>query len=204
MPDGHTHRTYLPGFSHEWLLPLYDPLTKWLGIESAHRRLLDQADIQPGRRVLEIGCGTGNLTILAKWLHPEAHIIGLDPDPRALARAGRKAERKALSIQLDHGFSDALPYPDGSFDRVLSALMFHHLLSREEKINTLREVRRVLRPGGFFHLVDLAGERPKSGGHLAGLLHRHRREHAYAAENSGDRIPSLCAALAAGRCLARH
>jgi SAM-dependent methyltransferase len=131
MPDGHTHRTYLPGFSHEWLLPLYDPLTKWLGIESAHRRLLDQADIQPGRRVLEIGCGTGNLTILAKWLHPEAHIIGLDPDPRALARAGRKAERKALSIQLDHGFSDALPYPDGSFDRVLSALMFHHLLSRE-------------------------------------------------------------------------
>jgi ubiquinone/menaquinone biosynthesis C-methylase UbiE len=77
MPDAHPHRTYLPGFSHEWLLPpFYDPLTKWLGIESAHRLLLDQADIQPGHRVLEIGCGTGNLTILAKRLYPKAHIIG--------------------------------------------------------------------------------------------------------------------------------
>jgi ubiquinone/menaquinone biosynthesis C-methylase UbiE len=183
-------RTYLPAFDHEWLLPLYDLVTQWLGVESAHRQLLDQADIQPGHRVLEIGCGTANLAILAKRLHPKADIIGLDPDPKALARSRRKAERKALSIQLDRGFSDVLPYPDGSFDRVLSALMFHHLLSLDDKIKTLCEVRRVLRPGGSLHLLDLAGGMPTSGGRLARLLHRnhlHRTEHVQ--NHSGE--PSL-------------
>ena len=52
-------RVYLQAFGHQWLLTLYDPVAKWLGLEAAHRQLLDQADIQPGHRVLEIGCGTG-------------------------------------------------------------------------------------------------------------------------------------------------
>ena len=184
-----TQRIYLPAFGHQRLLPFYDLVAKWLGVEAAHRQLLEQADIEPGHRVLEIGCGTGNLIILAKRLHPKAVIAGLDPDPKALARTGRKAEQKGLAIQVDHGFADALPHPDASFDRVLSALMFHHLLSLDEKMKTLHEVRRVLRPGGSLHLVDLAGGRPTSGGRLARLLHRH--EHAHAEENSGDLIPAL-------------
>lgn len=123
-----TQRIYLPAAGHEWLLPLYDPLVKLLGGGSAHRQLVDQTGIQPGHRVLEIGCGTGNLVILVKRLYPRAEVVGLDPDPKALARARRKAERDALSIQFDRGFSDALPYPAGSFDRVLSAFMFHTCL----------------------------------------------------------------------------
>ena len=190
MAEG-TQRTYLPAFGHKWLLPLYDLVTKWLGIESAHRQLLDQADIQPGHRILEIGCGTGNLAILAKRLHPKAQIVGLDPDPKALARSRRKAERKALSIQLDRGFSDVLPYPDGSFDRVLSALMFHHLLSLDDKIKTLCEVRRVLRPGGSLHLLDFEGGVAPSGGHLTRLLHRHRHRTDHLRDDSGDGIPTL-------------
>lgn len=186
-----TQRIYLPAFGHQWLLPLYDLVTKWLGVEAAHRQLLDQAKIQAGHRVLEIGCGTGNLAILAKRLHPKADTIGLDPDPKALARARRKAERKALAIQFDHGFSDGLPYPDGSFDRVLSAMMFHHLLSLDEKIKTLREVRRVLRPGGSFHLLDFDGGTAPSRGHLTRLLHRHGHETEHSKDDSGDRIPTL-------------
>jgi ubiquinone/menaquinone biosynthesis C-methylase UbiE len=108
-----TQRIYLPAAGHEWLLPLYDPLVKLLGGGSAHRQLVDQTGIQPGHRVLEIGCGTGNLVILVKRLYPRAEVVGLDPDPKALARARRKAERDALSIQFDRGFSDALPYPAG-------------------------------------------------------------------------------------------
>ena len=115
-----TPRTYLPAAGHDWLLPLYDPVVKLLGSESAHRQLLEQAGIRPGHRVLEIGCGTGNLALLVKRLQPGAEVVGLDPDPKALARARRKAEREVLSVQLDRRFADMLPYPDGSFERVLS------------------------------------------------------------------------------------
>ena len=120
-------KTYVPGMGHDWFLSLYDPLQRLLGLESYHRELVDQAGIRPDHRVLEIGCGTGNLTLLAKRLHPQAEIVGLDPDPKALAHARLKAGRKALPIQLDRGFVQELPYPDASFDRVFSAFMFHHL-----------------------------------------------------------------------------
>ncbi len=179
-------KPYLPGFGHGRLLPLYDPLQRLLGFESYHRQLVDQADILPGYRVLEVGCGTGNLAILAKRLHPGAQVVGLDPDPGALARARRKAEREALSVLLDRGFAEELPYPDASFDRVLSAFMFHHL-GPEEKAKMLRETRRVLRPGSSLHLVDFGGEKMRSDGFLARLSHRSDRLR----DNFGDRIPTL-------------
>lgn len=149
-------RSYLPGMGRHWLLPLYDPLTRLLAIPAAHARLADAADLAAGQRVLEIGCGTGNLALLVKRRHPGATVVGLDPDPRALARATRKAARAGLAVQWDRGFADELPYPDGSVDRVLSALMFHHLEPAGRRA-TLREVRRVLAPGGSLHLLDFAG-----------------------------------------------
>jgi len=182
-----TQRIYLPAAGHDWLLPLYDPLVKLLGSDSAHRQLLDQASIRPGHRVLEIGCGTGNLVILVKRRHPEAEVVGLDPDPKAHTRGRRKAERDALSIQFDRGFSDALPYPAGSFDRVLSAFMFHHLLNSEEKTKTLLEARRVLVPGGSLHLLDFGGTTGRSQGYLERFLHRTERLQ----DNAGERVVSL-------------
>ncbi len=179
-------RTYIPAAGHDWLLPLYDPLVKLMGGESAHRRLIDQADLQPGERILEIGCGTGNLTILVKTLHPAVEIVGLDPDPKALDRARRKADRRRVSVQLDRGFSDELHYPDESYDRVLSAVMFHHL-KRDEKEQSLHEIRRVLKPGGSLHLLDLGGAHDRSDGFLAHLVHR--SEHVR--DNSGDTILTL-------------
>ena len=179
-------KTYLPGMSHDWLLPLYDPLQKLLGFESIHRQLVDQADIRPNHRVLEIGCGTGNLSILIKRLHPQAEVVGLDPEPKALARARRKAEREAISVQLDRGFAEELPYPDASFDRVFSALMFHHL-EPDEKDKTLQEARRVLKPNASLHLVDFGGAKVRSDGFIARLQHRSERLR----DNFGDRIPTL-------------
>src|SRR5215208_4830986 len=137
-------KPYLPAMGHDRLLPFYDPLQRLLGMESVHRLLVDQARIQPDQRILEIGCGTGNLAILIKRLHPDAEVVGIDPDPKALARAQRKARREALSVHLDRGFAEELPYLDASFDRVLSALMFHHL-GPKEKEKTLDEARRVSR-----------------------------------------------------------
>ena len=182
-----TQRIYLPAAGHEWLLPLYDPLVKLLGGDSAHRQLVGQTGIQPGHRVLEIGCGTGNLGILVKRIYPGAEVVGIDPDPKALTRGRRKAERDALSIQFDRGFSDALPYPDGSIDRVLSAFMFHHLLNPEEKTKTLLEARRVLVPGGSLHLLDFGGTTGRSQGYLERFLHRTERLQ----DNAGERVVSL-------------
>src|SRR5215475_15130062 len=120
-------RTYLPAAGYDWLLPLYDVFAKLIGSEAAHRQLVDQAGIEPTHHVLDIGCGTGNLTLLVKHLHPRADVVGLDPDPKALARARRKAEEGGFAVRFDRGFSDALPYADASFDRVVSAFMLHHL-----------------------------------------------------------------------------
>ncbi len=163
-------RTYLPPMGRRWLLPLYDPLTRLAGVTRLHDGLVDRATIQPGHRILEIGCGTGNLLITVAGRHPDAVVIGIDPDPAALRRARRKAARARLPVRLDRAFAGELPFSDGSIDRVLSSLMLHHL-DEEEKPRAMREIRRVLRPGGQLHLVDFAGSPPKKG--LSGhLIHR--------------------------------
>jgi ubiquinone/menaquinone biosynthesis C-methylase UbiE len=109
--------------------------------------------------------------------HPAVKLAGLDPDPKALERAKTKADAAAAPIRLDRGFSDALPYPDASFDRVFSCLMFHHLAGADEKLRTLQEVRRVLKPGGQFHLLDFAQPEPTGANALARWLHsRHGLE----------------------------
>ncbi len=89
-------RSYVPAAGHDWTLPLYDPLVKLLGGDRTRTVLVDHAAIRPGHRVLEIGCGTGTLTLVIKRLHPAVDVLGLDPDPKALARARRKAERAAV------------------------------------------------------------------------------------------------------------
>ena len=183
---GEQRRTYNPAAGHDWLLPLYDPLQKLLGADSARRELVKQASVRPNHQVLDIGCGTGSLVVLIKRLHPEAEVVGLDPDPKALARARRKVERAKLSAQFDRGFSDELPYPDASFDRVFSSFMFHHL-NRAEKAKTLNEARRVLKPGGSLHMLDFGGAEPRRESFLARALHsaEHMRD------NFEGRIPAL-------------
>jgi ubiquinone/menaquinone biosynthesis C-methylase UbiE len=175
-----TSRNYVPAAGKHWRLPFYDLMAKLLGADAARALFVEQAACRAGDRVLEIGCGTGSLLLLVKKAQPTADVVGLDPDPNALAIARRKARRAGVEISLDQGFADALPYPDASFDRVLSSFMFHHL-SRDVKEKTLREVRRVLRPGGRFHMVDFApsGASGKRG-FTAHLIHadRHLKDNA--------------------------
>src|SRR5262249_39118845 len=163
-------RTYLPAAGRDLFLPLYDPIVKLLGGGAARESLLAQARIRPTDRVFDLGCGTGTMDIVIKKQFPGVEIIGIDPDPRALARARKKAAREALAIQFDQGFGDQLPYPTASFDRALSSFMFHHLPS-EEKLNTLREVHRVLKLGGEFHMSDFEGPEDHEQGFIGRLLH---------------------------------
>jgi ubiquinone/menaquinone biosynthesis C-methylase UbiE len=174
---------YLPAAGHDLFLPLYDPFTKLFGFDAARRRLLDQAALQPHHRVLDVGCGTGTLAVLVKRLYPTVDVVALDPDPKALARAQRKAERAEVSIRFDRGFSDALGYPEAAFDRVFSSMMFHHL-EKADKDNALREIRRVLKPGGRLEFLDFAGPQAHEPGALARLIHSHHR----LTDNADDRI----------------
>jgi ubiquinone/menaquinone biosynthesis C-methylase UbiE len=136
-----------------WLLPLYDPLTWLLRLGGTRQTLLREAELRPGHRVLDIGCGTGTLAILAKRSVPGAEVTGIDPDEMALARARKKARRAGVEVHFEAARADALPCPDASVDRVLSSFMFHHLQG-DDKRAMLDEVRRVLKPGGRLHLQD--------------------------------------------------
>ena len=146
--------SYLPALRFRALTPLYDPLVRLTTREGHFKRLLiEQADIGPGHRILDLGCGTGTLAIEVKRRHPRAVAAGLDADPEMLDQARAKAERAGVEVDLSEGLSNELPYEDRSFDRVLSTLFFHHL-DPEPKRETAREIARVLRPGGELHVAD--------------------------------------------------
>jgi len=144
-----------------------------LGRERKFReRLLAPAELRAGESVLDIGCGTGSLAIVAK-AHVGQHgrVIGVDPSPEMIARARTKAARKNQDVDFQVAWAQALPFPDASFDVVLSTVMLHHI-PRAGREDALREVRRVLKPTGRLVAIDFGLD---PGGHrgLLGHLHRH-------------------------------
>ncbi len=146
--------SYIPALHWNALTPFYDLVLSWGMREKRFKNeLIRQAQIQPGQVVLDLGCGTATLTILLKQAHPDAAVTGLDGDPEVLRIGQAKAEKAGVHLTLDQGMAYALPYPDGSFDRVVSSLMFHHL-STQDKQRAMNEVYRVLRPGGSFWIAD--------------------------------------------------
>lgn len=183
-----SQREFLPAAGRDVFLPLYDPLVSLMGFGRAGQELIDQANIQHGHSVLDIGCGTGTLIVTLKRQSPAVQVVGLDPDSKALQRARKKVMRAGVSVQLDHGFADELPYEDGSFDRVFSSFMFHHL-DEEERERTSREVLRVLNPGGEFHLLDFVADNADGASH--GFFDRLMKGHALMKTNTNERLVQL-------------
>lgn len=149
-------QAFVPAMGRDGLLPLYDVVARLAGARGMYRAVVDAAQLRPGLRLLDVGSGTGTLAVAVGRRHPDVEVVGLDPDGRALDRARRKAARAGVAVRFDRGYAQELPYPGGSFDRVLSSLMFHHL-GRGAKSGMLAEVRRVLAPGGQLLLADIDG-----------------------------------------------
>lgn len=144
----------IPALSYRFLTPLYDPVMRTLLRETRFKRhLLALAEMKSGQQVLDLGCGTATLTLLLKRQHPETSVVGLDADPEALKRARRKLTQARLQVTLTEGTATAVPYSDGSFDCVLSSLLFHHL-NAEQTVQAAQEVLRVLKPGGSMLVAD--------------------------------------------------
>jgi ubiquinone/menaquinone biosynthesis C-methylase UbiE len=153
-PD--TGRPFVPGLGVAALTPLYDLVHRASRLGGVHADMLGLADLRAGLRVLDVGCGTGNLLLALGRRRLGVELVGLDPDLRALTAAGRKAGRAGVAVDWRRGFAQQLPFPDASVDRVFSSLMLHHL-DPPAKDELLAEVRRVLRPGGLLVLADMDG-----------------------------------------------
>ena len=146
---------FKPALGFSALTRLFDPVVAVVSRERTFKAsVIAAARLAPGDAVLDLGCGTGTLALLAHAAAPAAHLTGFDADPVVLASARSKAGRAAAEISFDQGMSTALPYADASFDAVLSTLFFHHL-SDADKRRTATEVARVLRPGGRLIVADL-------------------------------------------------
>jgi ubiquinone/menaquinone biosynthesis C-methylase UbiE len=162
-------KRYIPALSFRWLTPLYDPVLKWVMHEDKFKqRLTERANIEPGMKVLDLGCGTGTLTILLKESYPNASIIGIDGDPDVLKIAREKS--RGLNIQWDEGLAFSLPYLDASFDRVVTSLVIHHLVTKD-KNRAFQEIYRVLKPHGELYVLDFGAPHTPLARVVTGYMH---------------------------------
>ena len=145
---------YVPALKYSWLTRFYDPIVAMTTREQVFRKsLLEQARVKPGSQILDLGCGTGTFAVMLKNRYPDTKVTGLDCDPDILFLAQKKAMTAGVDILFDESLSYSTPYAEGAFDSVFSSLFFHHLGS-VEKLRTIWEVFRVLKPGGQFHVCD--------------------------------------------------
>ena len=182
-----TKDEYIPALGLRFLTPFYDFVQKWIVGDTRYKtRLIEQAGIQAGQHVMDLGCGTGTLAIMIKQAQPNAEVYGLDADPEMLKVARDKAAHEAVSVKFDVGMTYDLPYPDTSMDRVLTSIMIHHLKT-PDKIRTAREIFRVLKPGGQLHVIDFGKPSTVYGKMLGPFLHKFEE----ANDNIDGRLPII-------------
>ena len=131
-----------------WIAGDFGAIAREIGAPEAEG-FVARMELEPGVRVLDVACGTGSVTIpLARR---GAMVTGLDMMPHLLEEARARAAREGLSIRFDEGFAETLPYPDGSFDALVSmfGIMFSPLPA-----TVASEMARVLRPGGRLALAN--------------------------------------------------
>jgi ubiquinone/menaquinone biosynthesis C-methylase UbiE len=158
-----TNQKYIPALSFRWLTPIYDALIDGpLSMARMRKDLLAGMGDLSNKKILDVGSGTGTMAVMIKQLHPSADVLGIDGDPQILAIARDKARDLGDGIRFDQGMSFDLPYPNESFDIVLTTCMLHHL-TKAEKQNTAQEMYRVLRPGGQLFGADFVEPRSSFG-----------------------------------------
>lgn len=137
------------------LAPYYAGLCRIVGLGRAFRdRTLSIAALQPGERVLDVGCGSGELARRAAALvGPAGSVVGIDPAPDMIRVAQQTPASRSGAADFKLGVIESLPFETTSMDVVFASLVLHHL-PPDVWHSGLREVYRVLRPGGRLVVVD--------------------------------------------------
>jgi len=139
--------------------------------------------------VLDLGCGSGTLAIALAAAPGSHRVTGIDGDPQILGMARDKLGSE--NVEWVEGMADHLPFDDGSFDRVVTSLLLHHLQPPVKRA-ALAEARRVLRPGGRLHVADFGrAQDPLMRILFAGLQVLDGR--ANTADHAAGRLPHMIA-----------
>ena len=146
-----------------------------LGVNGPNSRMIiEMAKIKPGDKVLDVGCGTGDLTLTAeKYAGASGAAHGVDASPEGIDIARRKAKRSGSKTVFEVGLIEKIAYPDTTFDVVISRLVIHHLPD-DLKRQAFAEIFRVLKPGGLLFVADFRPPTHPILAHVASALFGHR------------------------------
>ncbi len=138
----------------------YDTLV-WLvtlgRISAIRKNILQHSRIKAGDKVLDVGCGTGDLALAAAEITGhDGEISGTDASVKMIATAKRKAIKSGIDINFQVDLIESISFPDNYFDVVMNSLVMHHLPD-DLKIKGFSEIYRVLKPGGHVLIVDIEG-----------------------------------------------
>jgi ubiquinone/menaquinone biosynthesis C-methylase UbiE len=151
-PDG----PQTSGLTIHWAAQ-YDFFTTLLGLgvnRPNSRMVIELANIKAGDHVLDVGCGTGNLTQTARpAVGYKGAVWGIDASPEMIELARKKAASAGQVITFEVGLIEKIPYPAASFDVVISRLVIHHLPDGVKRL-AFAEILRVLKPGGHLLVAD--------------------------------------------------
>lgn len=135
----------------------YDFHTRLMGLgvnQPNSRMVVQMANIKAGNKVLDVGCGSGGLTLTAKRSAGRlGSVYGIDASPEMIDVARKKASQTVTDVVFEVALIEKLPFEDSTFDVVISRLVMHHLPD-DLKLQAFAEIVRVLKPGGTIFVAD--------------------------------------------------
>jgi ubiquinone/menaquinone biosynthesis C-methylase UbiE len=163
------------GWRYDLMVWFFDTLVFRGRLKQLRRKTIELAQLHSGDAVLDVGCGTGTLAIMAKErVGTTGRVCGIDPGAQQIARARSKVTGPNRAVDFQVGVIERLAFADASFDAVTSTMMMHHMPD-DLKRQGLAEILRVLKPGGRLAIADFnrpehePGQQKKFGAGEMGL-----------------------------------
>lgn len=171
--DDHSHQTPIWVRYYDWITNIVT-----LGkISKMHQSTLSLVQLQAGDSILDVGCGTGKLILAAEQIIGHGGTaVGLDVESGMVEQAKRHALKSSSHAQFEVASIDQIPYPDNSFDVVVSTLVYHHL-TETQKTAGFAELKRVLKLNGRLLIADLNPNRRSLATSLPGHNQLEREDH---------------------------